>query len=444
MTKIDIYSGFLGAGKTTLIKKMIQEAYKGQQLVLIENEFGEIGIDGGFLQDAGINITEMNSGCICCSLVGDFGKALTQVIEEYHPDRIVIEPSGVGKLSDVIGAVEKVTNDEVTLGYTVAVCDAGKVKVYMKNFGEFYNNQIETASTIILSRTDSVPQAKLDASVALIREHNDKATIVTTPWGELTGDQLIEAMEGQASLSAELAKLEQEHEHHHHHHEHDEHCTCGCHDHDREEHEHHHHHDHEDGHCCCGHHDHEEHEHHHHHDHDEEHCCCGHHDHEEHEHHHHHDHEEGHCCCGHHDHEEHEHHHHHDHEDGHCCCGHHDHEEHEHHHHHEHDEHCTCGCHDHDHHHHHADEVFTSWGVETHKKFDKAAVEAALHELDSGKYGMVLRAKGIIPAVDGTWIHFDMVPEEIDIRTGSAAINGKLCVIGSKLDEKAIVALFGV
>ena len=360
MTKIEIYSGFLGAGMPTLRKKMIQEAYAGQKLVLIENEFGEIGIDGGFLQDAGINITEMNSGCICCSLVGDFGKALTQVIEQYHPDRIVIEPSGVGKLSDVIGAVKKVTNDDVTLGYTVAVCDAGKVKVYMKNFGEFYNNQIETASTIILSRTDSAPQAKLDASVALIREHNDHATIVTTPWDQLTGAQLLEAMEGQATLAKELAELE--HAHHHHH---------------------------------------------------EEHHCCGHH----------HDHEEEHHCCGHH------------------------HEEHHHHHHHEHDEHCTCGCHDHDHHdhhHHHADEVFTSWGVETHKKFDRTAVESALKELDTGKFGMVLRAKGIIPATDGSWIHFDMVPEEIDIRTGSAAINGKLCVIGSKLDETGIAALFGV
>ena len=387
MTKIDIYSGFLGAGKTTLIKKMISEAYAGQKLVLIENEFGEIGIDGGFLQDAGINITEMNSGCICCSLVGDFGKALTQVIAEYDPDRIVIEPSGVGKLSDVIAAVNKVTNEEVTLGYTVAVADAGKVKVYMRNFGEFYNNQIETASTIILSRTDSVPQAKLDASVALIREHNAEATVVTTPWDQLTGAQLLEAMEGKATLAADLAELEHEH---HHHHEHGEHCCC---------------------------HDHEEHEHHHHHEHGE-HCCC--HDHEEHEHHHHHDHGE-HCCC--HDHEEHEHHHHH---------------------HHDHDEHCTCGCHDHDHHHHHADEVFTSWGVETAKKFDRAAVEAALKELDSGKFGMVLRAKGIIPAADGTWIHFDMVPEEIDIRTGSAAITGKLCVIGSMLDEKGIAALFGV
>ena len=393
--KIDIYSGFLGAGKTTLIKKMIQEAYAGQKLVLIENEFGEIGIDGGFLQDAGINITEMNSGCICCSLVGDFGKALTRVIDEYHPDRIIIEPSGVGKLSDVIGAVNKVTNEEITIGYTVAVVDAGKVKVYMKNFGEFYNNQIETASTIILSRTDAIPQAKLDAAVAMLREHNDKATIVTTPWGQLTGQQLTAALEGQSTLAAELAKLHQEQEHHH---DHDEHCTCGCHDHD---------HDHD--------HDHEEH------DHEEGHCCGHHHDH---------DHEEGHCCGHHHDH---------DHEEGHCCGHHHDHD------HEEHDEHCTCGCHDHDHaHHHHADEVFTSWGVETAKKFDKAFLEAALKELDSGKYGMILRAKGIVPAPDGTWIHFDYVPEEENIRLGGADITGKLCVIGSKLDEKGIAALFGV
>ena len=421
MTKIDVYSGFLGAGKTTLIKKMISEAYKGQKLVLIENEFGEIGIDGGFLQDAGINITEMNSGCICCSLVGDFGKALEEVISKYNPDRVIIEPSGVGKLSDVIGAVEKVTNEEVTLGYTVAVCDAGKVKVYMKNFGEFYNNQIETASTIILSRTDAVAQNKLDASVALIREHNEVATLVTTPWSELTGEQLIAAMEGKASLAEELAKMEMERlaaEEHHHHHEHDEHCCCG-HDH---EHEHHHHEHHE-----CGHHHGDEGCHEHHHGHKDEHECG----------HHHHEHDE-HCCCGH-DHE-HEHHHHHEH-DEHCCCGHdHDHE-HEHHHHHDHDDHCCCG---HDHHHHHADEVFTSWGRETHKKFDRAAVEAALKELDSGKYGMVLRAKGILPCVDGTWIHFDMVPEEIDMRTGSADIIGKLCVIGSKLDEAGVAALFGV
>ena len=376
MTKVDIYSGFLGAGKTTLIKKMIAEGYKGQKLVLIENEFGEIGIDGGFLKEAGINITEMNSGCICCSLVGDFGKALTKVINEYHPDRIIIEPSGVGKLSDVIGAVNKVTGTDVTLGYTVAVADAGKVKVYTKNFGEFYNNQVETASTIILSRTDSIPQAKLDAAVELLRSHNQVATIITTPWSQLTGEQLVAAMEGKASLAAELARLEterleaedEEHEHHHHHHDEDE-----------EEH-HHHHHDEDD-------------------DDDED---------EEHGHHHHHDHD-GDCCC--HDHEEHEHHHHHDHDD--------------------HDDDCGCGCHDHHHHHHHADEVFTSWGVETAKKFEKATIEAALKGLDSGDYGMILRAKGILPCVDGTWIHFDYVPEEHDIRTGSVDVTGKLCVIGS-------------
>ena len=384
MTKIDIFSGFLGAGKTTLIKKMIAESYKGQKLVLIENEFGEIGIDGGFLQDSGINITEMNSGCICCSLVGDFGKALKKVIAEYHPDRILIEPSGVGKLSDVIAAVSKVTNDEVTLGYTVAVADAGKVKVYMKNFGEFYNNQIETASTIILSRTDSIPQSKLDAAVAMLREHNSVATIVTTPWGELTGEQLIEALEGKASVAAELAKMEmerlaeedEEEEHHccHHHHDDD--------DDDEDEHDHH----------CC----------HHHHDDDD--------DEDEHDHHHHHDDDE----------DEHDHH---------CCHHHHDDDEDE---------------HEHHHHHHHADEVFTSWGVETAKKFDKASIEAALHELDSGKYGTILRAKGIMPAVDGTWIHFDYVPEECNVRTGSADITGKLCVIGSKLDEAGVAALFGV
>ena len=372
MTKIDIYSGFLGAGKTTLIKKLIQESYKGQKIVLIENEFGEIGIDGGFLQDAGIQITEMNSGCICCSLVGDFGKALNNVIDQYHPDRILIEPSGVGKLSDVIGAVKKVMNDQVTLGYTVAVVDAGKVKVYMKNFGEFYNNQIETASTIVLSRTDSIPQAKLDAAVAMLREHNAKATIVTTAWDDLTGEQLTAALEGQSSLANELAQLVHAHAHHH--------------DHDHED---------EDGDCCCGHH---------HHDEDED-------DEDAHDHHHHHDHDHGDA----------------------------------------HDEHCSCGCHDHDHDHHHhhhhdhdADEVFTSWGVETAKKFQKEAVESALHALDSGKYGMILRAKGILPATDGSWIHFDYVPEESNVRTGSADITGKLCVIGSQLKEQDIAQLFGV
>ena len=374
MTKIDIYSGFLGAGKTTLIKKMISEGYKGEKLVLIENEFGEIGIDGGFLQEAGINITEMNSGCICCSLVGDFGRALEQVIGEYHPDRVIIEPSGVGKLSDVIGAVEKVTSDDVVLGSTVAVVDANKVKVYMKNFGEFYNNQVETASCIVLSRTDSVPQKKLDTAVEMLKEHNPNATVVTTPWGELTGEQLKEAMEGGATIAKIIAELKAAQ----HHHEHDEHCTCGCHDHD---HEHHHHHDHD------------------HHDHDHE-----------HEHHHH----------------DHEHHHDHDHE----------------HHHHDHDEHCTCGCHDH--HHHHADEVFTSWGTETHKKFTMDFVRGCLEELDKGTYGMVLRAKGILAAEDGSWIHFDFVPGEMNLRTGGADTTGKLCVIGSKLDEHGIQHLFGL
>ena len=359
MTRIDIFSGFLGAGKTTLIKKLIQESYKGEKLVLIENEFGQIGIDGGFLQDAGINITEMNSGCICCSLVGDFGKALNQVITEYAPDRILIEPSGVGKLSDVIGAVEKVTNDEVKLGSAVAVVDASKVKVYMKNFGEFYNNQIETANTIILSRTDSVPAAKLDAAVTLLREHNAEATVVTTPWDQLTGAQLREAMEGNSTLEKAMEALKAVHHHHHH--------------------EHHHH---------------------------EEECCCGH---DHHEHHHHHDEE---CCCGH---DHHEHHHHHD---GACSCGH--------------------------HHDHHAEEVFTSWGVETHKKFSAEQVRHALEVLDSGKCGMVLRAKGILAAQDGSWIHFDFVPGEIDLRTGSADITGKLCVIGSKLDEAGVAALFEV
>ena len=345
MTVIDIYSGFLGAGKTTLIKKMIQEAYCGQQLVLIENEFGEIGIDGGFLQDAGINITEMNSGCICCSLVGDFGKALTQVIEQYHPDRIVIEPSGVGKLSDVVAAVEKVTGHDVVVNYKVAVADAGKVKIYMKNFGEFYNNQIETASTIILSRTADIPQAKLDAAIAMLREHNDHATLVVAPWDELSGAQLLEAMEGEHTLRHELEELE-----HHHHHEP-------------------HHHDHEEG------------------------CCCGHHDHE----HHHHDHEEG----------------------------------------------CSCGCGDH-HGHHHADEVFASWGVETAHKFTVGSIQAALASLDTGRFGMVLRAKGIVACADGGWIHFDYVPGEENIRMGAASIIGKLCVIGSQMDEAAISALFGL
>ena len=384
MTKIDIYSGFLGAGKTTLIKKLIAEGYKGQKLVLIENEFGEIGIDGGFLQDAGINITEMNSGCICCSLVGDFGKALEKVIAEYHPDRVIIEPSGVGKLSDVIGAVKKVVGHDVELGYAVAVADANKVKVYMKNFGEFYNNQIETASTIILSRTTGITEKKLDTALELIRQHNDHATIVTTPWEDLTGEQLIAAFEGEHTLAKHMEETEHAH---HHHHDHDEHCCCG-HDH---EHEHHHH------------------------EHGEE-CGCGH-DHHEHEHEHHHHHEHG---------EE-------------CGCGHH----HDHEHHHEHGEGCTCGCHDHDHHH-HADEVFTSWGRETARKYTADQIAQILEEFDSGEYGIILRAKGIVAGEDGKWVHFDFVPGEHNVRFGSADVMGRLCVIGSKLDEAAICKLFGL
>ena len=418
MTKIDIYSGFLGAGKTTLIKKLISEGYKGQKLVLIENEFGEIGIDGGFLQDAGINITEMNSGCICCSLVGDFGKALEKVISEYHPDRVIIEPSGVGKLSDVIGAVKKVVGHDVELGYAVAVADANKVKVYMKNFGEFYNNQIETASTIILSRTTGIAEKKLDTALELIREHNADATIITTPWEDLTGEQLIAAFEGEHTLKKHMELTE----HEHHHHDHDEHCCCG------HDHEHHHHHDHDEH--CCGHHHHDEccHEHHHGHEPEE----CGHH--HDHEHHHHHEHGEE-CGCGHH----HEHEHHHEHGEE-CGCGHH----HDHEHHHEHGEECTCGCHDHDHHHHHADEVFTSWGRETAKKYTAEQISAILEELDSGEYGIVLRAKGIVAGIDGKWIHFDHVPGEADVRFGSADVMGRLCVIGSKLDETAIAKVFGL
>ena len=400
MTIIDIYSGFLGAGKTTLIKKMISEAYKGQKLVLIENEFGEIGIDGGFLKEAGIQITEMNSGCICCSLVGDFGTALKQVIHEYHPDRILIEPSGVGKLSDVMVAVEKAAEHEAVLGATVAVADASKVKLYMKNFGEFYNNQIETAGCIVLSRTQNVPEAKLKAAVELIRAHNERATLVTTPWDELTGEQLKQAMEANPTLDDMMRELveqhekeEEEHEHHHHH-DHDE-----------------HHHD-EDGHECCHHHDEDEEEHechHHHHEHKDEHEC----------HHHHHEHkdEHDHSHC--------------DHEHGHCEHEHHDHDDHE--------------EHEHHHHHHHADEVFTSWGRETAKQFTEAEIREALSALDNAlEYGIILRAKGIVPSTDGRWIHFDHVPGEIDVRFGPADVIGKLCVIGSKIDETAIAELFGV
>ena len=398
MTKIDIISGFLGAGKTTLIKKLLKEAFQDEQAVLIENEFGEIGIDGGFLKEAGIEIREMNSGCICCSLVGDFGASLKEVIDKYHPDRILIEPSGVGKLSDVIRAVQDVQEETgLVLNSYTTVVDAKKCKMYMRNFGEFFNNQVEYAGAIIMSRTDIVDEEKAMQSMELLRSLNKKAAIITTPIENLDGKKLLEVMENPVSLEQEMMEEEV--------------CPeCG--------HVHEHHHDHE---CGCGH-DHEEHEHHHDHE-----CGCGH-DHEEHEHHH--DHE---CGCGH-DHEEHEHHH--DHE---CGCGH-DHEEHEHHHNHE----CGCGHH-HDHHHHHADEVFTSWGRETIKKYSRESLEKILAVLsESEEYGVILRAKGMLPAEDGTWIYFDMVPEETEIREGAPEYTGRLCVIGSKLKEEKLAEIFGL
>ena len=424
MAKIDIISGFLGAGKTTLIQKLLKEALKGEKVVLIENEFGEIGIDGGFLRDAGINITEMNSGCICCSLVGDFGKALKKVADEYHPDRIIIEPSGVGKLSDVRRAVEDASKEAgLEINALVTVADASKIKMYMKNFGEFYNNQIENAGAVILSRTQKLSQEKQLQAAELIREKNPKAVVITTPWDDITGGQILKAIEGTDSLAKELME---EAEHHHHHH--DEECGCG-HDHE------HHHHDHDEE-CGCGH-DHEEHDHEHHHDHDGE-CSCGH-DHEEHDHEHHHDHGEE-CGCGH-DHEEHDHEHHHDH-DGECGCGH----DHEHHHHYDENGVCSCGHHhdeDGHHHHHHADEVFTSWGRETPRKYTKDELEQILKTLsDSEEYGIVLRAKGMLPDTEGTWLHFDLVPGEYEIRNGSADYTGRLCVIGSKLDEAKLEKLF--
>lgn len=421
MTTIDIISGFLGAGKTTLIKKLIAESYQNQKLVLIENEFGEIGIDGGFLKDAGIEITEMNAGCICCSLVGDFNTALRQVYEQYKPDRILIEPSGVGKLSDVSKAVGNVAEDtDIQLGSAVTVVNAKKCKMYMKNFGEFFNDQVEHAGTVILSRTQDMSEAKLEEVIAMLREKNPRATIVTTPWEELSGEQIVAAIAGGDSLADELMAMlhaeEEKHHHHHHHHEDGE-CCCGHHhDHD-EEHEHHHHH--EDGECCCGHHhDHdEEHEHHHHHEDGEE-CHC-----HEHEHHHDHDHHE----------------HHYD-ENGVCSCGHHHDHDHEHHHHH--DGECSCGHHHHHHHGHDADEVFTSWGLETPRKFTEAEIKTALEALDTGVYGAVLRSKGIVACADGGWLHFDMVPGEIEVRHGAADYTGRLCVIGSQLKEADIKALF--
>lgn len=392
MTKIDIFSGFLGAGKTTLIKKLLKEAMDASKVVLIENEFGEIGIDGGFLKEAGVEIKEMNSGCICCSLVGDFGTSLAEVLDKYHPERILIEPSGVGKLSDVMKAVQNVKSDvDVQLNSAVVVVDANKCKMYAKNFGEFFLNQIEHAGTIILSRTADISESKLNAALEIIREHNSKATVITTPWDELDGKKILETIENAKDLEAELmeevAKLHDEHEHHH---DHGEDCTCGCHDHDGDEDEHeHHHHDHDE----------DEHEHHHHHDHEE----------------HHHNHEE-----------EHNHGHHHDHDD--------------------HDENCTCGCHDHEHehhHHHHADEIFTSWGMETPTAYTKDEIETILKKLDDADtYGVILRAKGMLPSTDGTWINFDYVPEESNVRTGAPEVTGKICVIGSKLNEDNLKALF--
>ena len=392
MTKIDIISGFLGAGKTTFIKKLLQEAIKGEQVVLIENEFGQIGIDGGFLKDSGIEIREMNSGCICCSLVGDFGKSLEEVLTKYKPERVIIEPSGVGKLSDVMNAVRDVAkNLDVKLNSAVTIVDATKCKMYMKNFGEFFNNQIENAGTIVMSRTDVADSKKVLADVELLREHNKDASIVTTPIDQLTGAQLLELIEKPDTMMEELlAQVKEEHAHHHHH-EHGGHCGCGCEDHDHE-HEHHHH------------------------DHDEE-CGCEDHDHE-HEHHHH-DHDEE------------------------CGCEDRDHE-HEHHHH-DHDEECTCGCHDHDHHHHHADEVFSSWGLETIDACSKETLTAILEELAYGnEYGDVLRAKGMLPSEkEGEWYYFDMVPEQYEIRTGAPDYTGKVCVIGANLKEDELKKAFG-
>lgn len=378
MTKIDIISGFLGAGKTTFIKRLLKEAISGEKVVLIENEFGEIGIDGGFLKDAGIEIREMNSGCICCSLVGDFGKSLAEVLTKYTPDRVIIEPSGVGKLSDVMKAVRDVASEiEVELNSAVTVADASKVRMYMKNFGEFFNNQIENAGTIVLSRTDITDSKKVQTAVEMIRQHNQDAAIVTTPVSQLAGTQLLEIIEKKDNMMEELMKEAREHAH---------------------EHGHHHHHDH-DGECCCGH------------DHD-------------------HDHGEGECCG---------HGHHHDHEEGECCG----HDHHHDHHDHDHGENCTCGCHDHDHHHHHADDVFTSWGRENVTGVSRERLEQILKDLAySGKYGEVLRAKGMLPAADGTWMHFDLVPEQVEIREGSADYTGKVCVIGANLDEKALEEAF--
>ena len=413
MTKINIISGFLGAGKTTLIKKLLGGAFGSEKVVLLENEYGEVGVDSGFMRDSGIQITELNSGCICCTLVGDFSRALDELIDTYHPDRIIIEPSGVGKLSDIRRVVvDMMDSHEITLEGSATVADVGKCRMYAKNFGEFFIDQIENAETIILSRTQNTTEERIEKCVNLLREYNEHARIITTPWDELTGAQMLDVIESAESLLSTDEVVRHAHEHEHHHHDHDECC-----DHDHE----HHHHDHDE---CCDH----DHEHHHDHDHDE----C------DHDHEHHHDHDHDHECCDH----DHEHHHDHDHE----CCDH-DHEhDHEHHHHdHDHGEGCTCGCH-HDHHgHHHADEVFQNIGVETPRKFEEAAIRAALDELDDEKrFGSILRAKGILPLTDGKWLHFDYVPGESDVRYGSADYTGRLCVIGTKINEAALKELFGL
>ena len=402
MTRIDIFSGFLGAGKTTLIRKLIAEGYKGEKLVLIENEFGDIAIDGGFLKDAGVEINELNSGCICCTLVGDFTKALQKVMADFNPDRIIIEPSGVGKLSEVASAVENV--EGAKLGAKLTVVDASKAKMYMRNFGEFFNDQVESADLIVLSRTGSIKPEKLIEAYELLKTLNPKAGLISTPWDDIGGEQIVEAMNTNA-LRAELEAMEHEH-HHHHHHEHGEDCTCGCHDHDHD----HHHHEH-DEHC-----QHPEH-------HGDEECQ------------HHHHHHEGDACP--HEHE----HHHHEHDEN-CTCGCHDHE---HHHHHDHGPDCTCGCHDHDHHHHHADEAFQSWGMETPRKFSEAELRSILESLeDEERFGAVLRAKGIVDSGEGEWIYFDYVPGEMNIRRGAAELTGRFCVIGAQLKEQALKELFRI
>jgi len=420
MTNVTIISGFLGAGKTTLIQKLLKEAFAGEKCVLLENEYGEVGIDGGFMKDSGIEITELNSGCICCTLAGDFTDAIGEIVEKFHPDRLIIEPSGVGKLSDIRRVVEEQEKETGLVHFTgsATVVDAGKCRMYMKNFGEFFIDQVKCAETVIFSRTQLVSQEKLEKAFELVRELNAEARLISTPWDQITGSVIVDAIEHPAQL-VDVNSVAPRHEHHHHHHhDHDE--ECCCHEH---EHEHHHHHDHDEE-CCC--HEHE-HEHHHHHDHDED-CCC--HEHE-HEHHHHHDHDEE-CCC--HEHE-HEHHHHHDHDEE-CCCHEHEHEHHHHHHH-------GCGCgHDHGH---DADEVFDNIGIETVHKFDASVLENALKDMENEeKYGIVLRMKGIIESTDGSWIHFDYTPGEYELRKGSADYTGRLCIIGSGLNKDAILKAIGM